>query len=395
MAYGQPSNTTNFNPFSSDFVLDALERCGIYAPEGKHLQSARRSFNLLMASRWSNLGINLWKMQEIVIPLIPGVINYFLNKNVVSVYDCYRRQYPMNGAASYPVAFTTQIGSPNVTIAIPGNSSPVGSYIGVGIPVSVGGLILYGFYQVIETPTANSVTVVADANATGAVTGGGAVPIFTSAMGSQNISVLLPNHGLVPGVSFPVNVAITVGNVTLSGNYIVQSVTDANHFVILASSNALSGQTVAENGAKALISTQNLLAGYTDILMTQFSRNDYAAMADKTAPGAPTTLWVNKQIIPEFSVWPVTDNTGPYEIHLWCQLQIQDVNPTGGQVMDLVQRAYYACVLDLARDLAMKFAVPRYAALKAEAAQAWMEAEGSDVEPVSTWILPLLPSGLG
>lgn len=394
MAFGQSSGTTSFNPFASDLLRDALERCGIFAPQGEHLQSARRSYNLLLASRWSNLGPNLWKFSEVVIPLIPGVINYFLNRNVVSVYDCYRRLYPMNGAASYPVAFTTQIGSPNVTIAIPGNSSPVGSYVAVGIPVAVGGLVLYGFYQVIETPTSNSVTVVAETNATGNITGGGAAPIFTSTMGSQNISVLLPNHGLVPGVSFPVNVAVTVGSVTLSGNYIVQSVTDASNFVILATSNALSNQTVPENTGQALISTQNLVAGYTDILMTQFSRTDYASMADKTAPGAPTCLWVNKQIIPEFSVWPVTDNTGPYEIHLWCQLQIQDVNPTGGQTLDLVQRMYYACVLDLARDLSMKFSPKMYATLKAEAAQAWMEAEGTDVEPTSTWIMPLLPTGL-
>lgn len=394
MAYGQPSGITTWTPFASDFVIDALERCKIYAPEGKHLQSARRSFNFLLSGSWSNRGINLWKMQLVTMPLIPGVIKYFLTSDVVSVYDVYRRQYPMNGAASYPVTFTTQIGSPNVTIAIPGNSSPVGSYIGVGIPVSVGGLILYGFYQVIETPTANSVTVVADTNATGAVTGGGSVPIFTSTMGSQNISVLLPNHGLLPGVSFPVNVAVTVGNVTLSGNYIVQSVTDANHFVILASSNALSGQTVAENGAKVLISTQDILAGYTDILMTQYSRTDYASMADKTAPGAPTTLWVNKQQIPEFSVWPVTDNTGPYEIQLWCQKQIQYVNPTGGQTVDIVQRFFHACVLDLALDLSMKFAPEMYDRINTAAANAWAMAEGTDVEPVSTFIVPNLPNGL-
>lgn len=394
-SYGQPSNSTNYNPFASDLLLDALERARIYTPEGKHLQSARRSFNLLMSSRWSNVpGPNLWRMSEVVIPLIPGVIKYFLNRNVVSVYDCYRRQYSMNGAQNYAVAFTTQIGSPNVTIAIPGNSSPVGSYIGIGIPVAVSGLVLYGFYQVVATPTVNSVTVVALSNATSSVTGG-AVPTFTTVAASQNVTVTLGNHGFVPGAAFPVNVETTVGGIQLSGNYIVQSVTNANQFVIQASSNALSGQTLPENGGQVSISVQNLNAGPTDILMSPFSRTDYAAMADKTAPGPPTTLWVNKQITPEFSVWPVTDNTGPYEIHLWCQLQIQDVNPSNGQTLDLPQRFYYPCVLDLARDIAMKFSPAAvYATLKAEAAQAWADAESTDIENTSSFFLPMLPNGL-
>jgi len=396
MTYGQSSNTTNFAPFASDFLLDAFDRCKIYAPEGKHLQSGRRSFNFLLSSKWSNLGINLWKMTEVILPLIPGVIEYYLPKSVVSVYDCYRRQYPMNGPQSYAVAFTTVISTPNVTIAIPGQSSPVGSYINISIPIAVGGLVLYGFYQVTATPTANSITIHAAANATASVTAGGAVPIFTTTANSQNVSVNLPNHGLVAGATFPVAVATTVGGITLSGNYIIQSITDANHFVILASSNAISGATQAENGGLAQISLQNTLAGYSDILMTQYSRTDYASQADKTAPGAPTCLWVNKQEIPVFSVWPVTDATGPYEIHLWCQMQIDDVNPTAGQTVDLVQRFFYPCVMDLAQDLALKFCEKdQYDRVTAAATAAWEQAEGTDVENTSTFVLPLMPTGLG
>jgi hypothetical protein len=392
-SYGKPSNTTNYSPFASDMLLDSLERCGIYAPENKHLYSGRRSFNLLLASDWSNRGINLFTMTELVIPLIPGVIEYFLNQNTVSVYDTFRRQYQMNEPANYAVSFTTQSGSPNVTVAIPDQTAPVGSYVGIAIPISVGGLILYGFYQVIGTPTANSFTIGAGANATAPVTDGGQVPLFTTTSNSQSVNVNLPNHGYVAGVSFPVNVATTVGGITLSGNYVVQTIVDANNFTILASSNALSGASASENGGQASISTQDIVAGYTDILMTPYSRTDYASQADKTATGAPTVYWVNKQKIPVVSVWPVTDNTGPYELHMWVQQQIQDVNPTGGQTLDMVQRMFYACTLDLARDLAMKFAPATYATLKQEATEAWQRAEGSDVENTSTFILPQMPTG--
>lgn len=394
MTYGQSSGQTSFSPFASDLLIDAYDRLKIFDLASKHLQSGRRSINLLLTSSWSNKGANLFKIEEVVIPLIPGVITYNLERKVATVYDTFRRQYQMNAAQNYPVSFTTQIGSPNVTINLPGNSSPVGTYIGVNVQVSVGGLVLYGFYLVTATPTANSVTVNAGANATASVTNAGVVPIFTAVINSQNVSVRLDNHGYSPGQPFNVPVSTTVGGIQVFGSYTIQTVTDANNFVIQANANALSNGSAAENSGMAFISTQNQVAPYSDIATTQLSRTDYVDQANKTSPGAPTTLWVNKQIIPQFSVWPVTDNTGPYEMHLFCMMQIDDTNPSGGQIMDLPPRFYYAFVLDLARDLSMKFAPERYNDLDAAATKAWLEAEGTDVEPVSFFIMPQMSTGL-
>lgn len=394
MGYGTPSGTSDFAPFASDILIDAYERIGIYDIQSKHMQSGRRSMNLLLTSSWSNFGANLWKFLEVIIPLIPGVTTYNLTRNVAAVYDTFRRQYQMNAVQNYPVAVTTNTGSSKVTVAIPGNSSPVGTYVGIQVQLAAGGLILYGFYLVTATPTANSVTFDAGAPATGNVVAGGVVPQFTTVAGSQNVSVNLPAHGYAPGQPFNVPVNTQVGGIQVFGSYTVQTVTDADHFVIQVTANALSGQSVFENSGQASIGTQNQVAPYADIATTQLSRTDYADQSNKTAAGAPTTLWVNKQIIPQFSVWPVTDNTGPYEMHLWCMLQIQDVNPSGGQTLDLPPRFYYAMVTDLARDLSMKFAPAKYAMLKQEAKEAWAAAEGSDVEPVSLFMVPNLPSGL-
>lgn len=394
MAYGQSSGSTAYNPFASDLLIDAYERCGIYDLEAKHLQSGRRSMNLLLTSSWSNKGANLWSIEEVVQPLYQGVITYNLTRDVATVYDCYRRQYQMNAAASYTPDFTTTNGSTDVTINLPGTTAAVGTYIGLAIPVSVGGIVLNGFYLVTATPTANSVTVTAASAATSGVTSGGVVPEFTTTAASQNVTVHLPNHGYAPGQPFNAGVSTSVGGITIQGSYTIQSVTDADNFVIQASANAISSASAYENGGQAFISTQNTVAPYADILMSQLSRNDYVAQADKTAPGAPTTLWVNKQIIPQYSVWPVTDDTGPYEIHLWVMKQIEDVNPTGGQTLDLPPRFYYAMVCDLARDLSIKFAPAKYATLKAEADAAWLAAEQTDVEPVSMFLMPNLPSGL-
>lgn len=394
MAYGQSSGTYNYSPFASDLLIDAYERCGIYDLQSKHLQSGRRSLNLLLTSSWSNRGINLFKQREVVIPLIPGVIKYYLTRDIAAVYDCYRRLYQMNQAQNYPVSVSTTINSPDVVIDLPGNSSSVGTYVGINVPISVGGVILNGFYLVTATPSANSVKVTASSLATATITDGGVVPEFTTTINSQNVTVTLPNHNYQEGQYFNVGVSTTVGGIQVFGSYTIQSVTDANNFVIQADANALSSGSAFENGGQAFIATQNTVAPYSDIGMGQLSRTDYVLQADKTAPGAPTTLWVNKQIIPEFSVWPVTDNTGPYEIHLWCMQQIQDVNPTGGQTTDLPPRFYYALVSDLARDLSIKFAPAKYDMLKAEATQAWAEAEASDVLPVSTFMMPNMPTGL-
>jgi len=47
--------------------------------------------------------------------------------------------------------------------------------------------------------------------------------------------------------------------------------------------------------------------------------------------------------------------------------------------------------LDLARDLAMKFSIKIYPVLKQEALDAWADASSTDVENVTTTILPSFP----
>lgn len=388
MAYGQSSGIKSFQPFASDIVLDALERADIFAPETKHFTSARRSLNLLLASDWSNRGINLWEVTLLVTPLVQGVLTYDLTPDIVSVLDTYRRQYQMNAPVSLPVNFTTQLNSSLVQLAIPNAGVAVGNYIQVAVQVSVGGLILYGFYQVTSTPNPNTITINAGALATANVNNGGSVPVFTVTQNSAVVSVSLPNHNLLAGQPFVVPVATTLGGITVQGSYSVDTVTDANNFTIGANAPANFGQTLGENGGQAFIAGQTQNTSPTDILMTPISRNDYAAQSNKFNPGAPTTYWVDKLKTFDVTVWPVTDATGPYEMRSYVMKQIDTVNPSGGETLDLVQRMFYACTLDLARDLAMKFSPAKYAMLKQEAADAWERASATDVENVSSFIIP-------
>ena len=148
--------------------------------------------------------------------------------------------------------FSTTAGSATVSITDPHVPS-VGDWVNLIVQVSVGGVVLSGLYQV-QSVAGNTYTVTAAASATSTVASGGVVPSFTTTTSSPVIGVALPAHGLTAFSSvFQVAVPVTVGGLTLSGIYIVSSVTDANHFTITAAAQATSAATASMNGGMARI----------------------------------------------------------------------------------------------------------------------------------------------
>ncbi len=131
------------------------------------------------------------------------------------------------------INFTTTIGSMTVTIidTAVNNITPF-DVVYFNTPISVGGLILSGAYAVTTNISATSYTITAATAATGAITNGGTVPAFTTTSSSSNVTVTLTAHGLVVGNDIVFPLATAVGGVTIQGRYVVQSVTDANNFVI-------------------------------------------------------------------------------------------------------------------------------------------------------------------
>lgn len=149
-------------------------------------------------------------------------------------------------------AFSTVMGTPTVTIHDTGNGSTVGDWVEVNVPVSVGGLIIQGFYQVQTVIDADHYTITAAGNATSTVVNGGAVPLFTNVAASANVTVTLANHGLSTGSVFTVQVATTVAGITMGAytSYLVTSVVDANNFVIQPGAIGTGG-SASENGGDA------------------------------------------------------------------------------------------------------------------------------------------------
>jgi hypothetical protein len=184
---------------------------------------------------------------------------------------------PLTDTTNPAPAFTTTSGSPVVEIDDPSYSPSVGDWLNLTTQVSVGGLILYGFERVTSVIDTTHFAITVAANATSSVSAGGAVPSFTTANGQALVSVALAGHDLVANSLFPVSVSTTVGGITLSGNYWVTTVTDADHFVITAASAATSTATASENAGNVQIEYL-LPTGYaTNTQLSGYGIGDYGA----------------------------------------------------------------------------------------------------------------------
>jgi hypothetical protein len=157
---------------------------------------------------------------------------------------------PLRATTNPSVKFTTISGSQIVTINDTANGALAGDYVNVFVPVSVGGISLYGNYLVQSVVDADHYTIAAPSAATASVTDGGAVPSFTTTLGSPDVVVTLANHGIIAGSLWPIEVSTSVGGFTLLGSYVVVSVT-TNTFIIQPGATASSGATVSENSGNA------------------------------------------------------------------------------------------------------------------------------------------------
>lgn len=159
------------------------------------------------------------------------------------------------GSVSYLNATT---GPQTVAGTVGDGGSNITSYDAVYIPahISVGGLILFGLYPCIAASSTTYQIIALDALgdpalATATVANGGVVAEFTTVSGTSIVTVTLNDHGFAAGDTYPVLIATTVGGVTLTGDYIVQTVPTVNTFTIQAAQNASSTTSGFINGGDA------------------------------------------------------------------------------------------------------------------------------------------------
>lgn len=84
------SGTYTFNPSLGELTLYAFNLCGVRntALLQEHFESARMASNL-MCSRWSNQGVNLWKVDLVTQALTTGVATYPVTAETVVILDAY------------------------------------------------------------------------------------------------------------------------------------------------------------------------------------------------------------------------------------------------------------------------------------------------------------------
>lgn len=171
-------------------------------------------------------------------------------------------------------AFTTAVGSPTVTVTDAGHAPTIGDWIYIPTQVSVGGLILLGYYQVTAIPGANQYSFNAGNNATSAVTAGGVVPVYAIQNGSSIVTVTLPNHGLSVGSIYTALVSTTFNNVTISGMFsVLTAATDT--FTISVSTLANAGGSQAMNGGNVRLEYLLPTGFAQDLTLVGYGGGDY------------------------------------------------------------------------------------------------------------------------
>jgi hypothetical protein len=85
------TGTTNFNLDVNDLIEEAFERCGKELRSGYDFRTARRSLNLLTIE-WANRGINLWTVEQGVIPMVTGQAMYPIPVDTIDLMDMVIRQ---------------------------------------------------------------------------------------------------------------------------------------------------------------------------------------------------------------------------------------------------------------------------------------------------------------
>ena len=146
---------------------------------------------------------------------------------------------PQTSVTNTAPNFSTTSGSTIVTVVDSNITASVLDYVNYVTPVSVGGVVLTGSYQ-LQTASGTQYTIIASSAATSTVASGGASYTFSTVNGLPVVTAVLNNHGYSVGSQFYVGISTTVGGLTLFGLYVVASVVDANTFTFSAQNTATS-----------------------------------------------------------------------------------------------------------------------------------------------------------
>ena len=154
--------------------------------------------------------------------------------------------FPLNALGQpYNATFTTTPSPISITSATGNGTTATLNFTGpytfpVNTAITVSGVSNAG-YNGTYIVTASTSTSVSYANATTAASSGGTVsnrgtvPLLATTNLSDRVVVTLPDHQYLPGDTFPVIIATTIGGITFEGNFTVNQVINSYSFAISGS----------------------------------------------------------------------------------------------------------------------------------------------------------------
>jgi hypothetical protein len=169
---------------------------------------------------------------------------------------------PVQDSSQITPITVASIGTSFIEIDIATDPKIIRDSCSVYIPtqIATNGVVLFGLYQCnpdgyfgISSFTVEATDILGNPILT-TTTDGATLPTFTAATNSDVITVVLANHGYAVGQTFPVLVSTLLATpqpVELQGNYIIQSIIDANTFTILGG-NGSGNATVTLNNGNAI-----------------------------------------------------------------------------------------------------------------------------------------------
>lgn len=233
-----------------------------YDPNGLSMVSKLGGWTKFFSSAMPGIVRALWSWED-----IDNAAHLAVGTQIVSGQSYAQLSVITSGSQQVitPTQASTSITPPgSVAAATNGSASvQINDFITTGVTnvnsvyiatqIAVGGLVLFGLYPCDPDgyTGAASYTVYARdilGNLTPAVnTNAPVLPVFTTTAGSNVVNVELPAYTYAAGDTFSALLATIVGSLTILGNYIVQTIVDANNFTIQAVAPATSSASATLN----------------------------------------------------------------------------------------------------------------------------------------------------
>ena len=296
-----------------DLVIKSILRCGKKSSEitPEMLDQARQSMYFYIMSL-SNLGVNLWTIEKLVIAVNPFQPNYNLPLGTIEILNAmYRISTPFSDSSNIFASSGTGVGNlldQDVTTTFTETSPNGNIYINLGqqnTPVLSIGIMSNG------TTTYNFVLEGSNDNSTWTQ---------IQALGAQSF----------PDQQF--------------SWFDITSPSGAQYF------------RLRETGGATISLRQLYFATYfTEYNLTRMSRDTYTSLPNKLAPaGWPLQYWYNRIIPqPQLVVWPVGQDYFSSQMVIWRSRQIQDIGAFTNSV-EMPDRWAEALISNVAPRLALE-----------------------------------------